>query len=167
MNELKKGAFLDAPSFDLTEEERSQTRRALDGEIYRMQARRARFVLLRLDEILANDPGATYSQAIISIEHMLPQNPRPASDWTTAFSEDERRYWIHRLGNLVLLNRRKNAQASNYDFAAKKDRYFGASGYAMFALTAQVLQRERWTPTVVEARQRALVGRLVSEWDLG
>jgi hypothetical protein len=66
-------------------------------------------------------------------------------------------YWTHRLGNLVLLNRAKNAEAQNYDFATKKQRYFtGRAGVASFALTSQVLAHSEWTPTTLAARQKEL-----------
>lgn len=165
LKELKNGSGLDAPSFELTAEEKTDTRRALDGAIYKMQTKRARYVLLRLDEILAKDPGVTYAQSIISIEHVLPQNPKAGSQWEADFSIEERENWTHRLGNLLLLNHRKNSQAQNYDFATKKERYF-KSGSAIFALTTQVLGHDSWTPAVTEARQGELTGALFSEWSL-
>lgn len=167
LGEIKDGAGLDAPSFALSPEEKRASREALDGEIYRMQTRRARFVLLRLDALLAQDPGATYNQGIVSIEHVLPQNPAAGSAWLEDFTEDEREHWTHRLGNLLLLNHRKNSQARNFEFAAKKSRYFTSStGSAVFALTTQVLGCDEWTPAVVAERQRDLCARLTKEWDL-
>ncbi|MGY4099563.1 DUF262 domain-containing protein [Nocardia sp. R16R-3T] len=166
LGELRGGAGLDAPSFQLGDEEKRIARETLDGEIYR-KTDRARYVLLRLDEILANDPGATYSHSIISIEHVLPQNPKQDSHWVKDFTPEQREYWTHRLGNLLLLNRRKNSQARNYDFAAKKAKYFTTStGSAVFALTTQVLGYNEWTPAVVKMRQQELTDLLVREWEL-
>ncbi len=167
LKELKEGAGLDAPSFELTDEEKERAREAIEGRVYEMQARRARYVLLRLDELLANDPGAAYSHSIISIEHVLPQQPAADSQWVCDFTEDERGYWTHRLGNLLLLNHRKNSQARNFDFATKKRRYFTtATGSAVFALTTQVLGYDEWTPAIIAARQQELVQRLTDEWEL-
>jgi hypothetical protein len=167
LNQVRDGAGLDAAAFVLEPSEKASARTALDGEVYRMQTRRSRYVLLRLDEVLAKDPGATYSHDIISIEHVLPQNPAADSEWAQNFSLEEREYWTHRLGNLLLLNRRKNSQASNYDFTAKKAKYFaGASGSAVFALTTQVLSELDWNVEVVSRRQHELVNVLITEWDL-
>ncbi|MFI9536824.1 DUF262 domain-containing protein [Nocardia fusca] len=58
LGDLRAGADLDAPSFQLTDEEKRAAREKLDGEVY-LKADRARYCMLRLDEILANDPGAT------------------------------------------------------------------------------------------------------------
>lgn len=165
--ELKAGHGAQAPQFDLTDDEKAAAYAALDGQVYNMNTRRARFVLLRLDELLAADPGVTYSQSIVSIEHVLPQTPAADSQWVTSFSEEQRERLTHKLGNLLLLNRRKNSQARNYDFETKKEKYFGGTaGAAVFALTTQVLQHESWTPEVVEARQKELVKILATEWGL-
>ncbi len=167
LKELKGGAGLASPSFALTDEEKGLSLSALRGEIYRMQARRARYVLLRLDELLAMDPGATYNHKIISIEHVLPQNPKEDSQWLSDFTEEDRERLTHRLGNLLLLNRRKNSQANNLDFVTKKQKYFTtSSGSAAFALTTQVIGHALWTPEVIEARQETLTTLLAKEWEL-
>lgn len=167
LKELKSGAGLDAPSFKLSDEEKDLSFNALRGEVYRMQTRRARYVLLRLDELLAQDPGATYNHQIISIEHVLPQNPKKGSQWLVDFTDDDRERLTHRLGNLVLLNHRKNSQANNLDFVTKKQKYFTTSnGVAVFALTTQVIDHPSWTPEVIDTRQEALTTLLAKEWGL-
>ena len=101
-----------------------------------------KYVLLRLDDLLAKQPGVSYQHKMITVEHVLPQNPKDSSVWKPDFTDDQRLQWTHRLGNLVLLNRAKNSEAQNYDFAKKKENYFtGANGSAIFALTTQVLAR--------------------------
>lgn len=163
--DLEAGLGLESPSFALTDVEKTATRAALDGEVYYMQAKRARYLLLRLDELLSQDPGVTYKHSIISIEHVLPQSPARESRWAEDFTVEERAHWTHRLGNLLLLNRRKNSQLQNFDFAVKKQRYF-SGGSAVFALTTQVLGCDEWTPSVVAQRQHELVQALSREWEL-
>ena len=64
----------------------------------------------------------------------------------------------------MLLNRYKNSQAQNYDFATKKARYFtGKLGVVNFALTTQVVRTENWTPTTLQRRQRALLSELCTD----
>jgi hypothetical protein len=122
---------------------------------------------LRLDEALANNPGVTYDHGIITVEHVLPQTPKADSRWVEDYTEKQRDYWTHRLANLVLLNRRKNSEAQNFEFDEKTTKYFGGrNGVAVFALTTQVLQKERWTPDVLEERQKDLIGVLAEEWSL-
>jgi hypothetical protein len=153
-------------ALSLTEDEKQGTLDRLDGEIYLVTAVR-KYVLLRLDEVLANSPGVAYDHAIITVEHVLPQNPKADSDWRKLFSDAQRARWTHRLGNLVLLNRAKNSAAQNYDFGKKKQQYFtGKSGVAPFALTIGVMGETAWTPEVVEDRQRTLKNTLAEEWRL-
>jgi Protein of unknown function (DUF1524) len=166
LRQLDAGAALDAAAFELSDEERADTIRQLDGELY-LAASVRKYVLLRLDEVLASNPGVTYEHPLITAEHVLPQNPRADSTWTRDFSQDQRTFWTHRIANLVLLNRRKNAEAQNFDFARKKSMYFVSSrGVAAFALTTQVLSQDSWTPDLLERRQADLLAQLKVEWAL-
>lgn len=163
LKQLADGHGLDSHSFELTEIERAETLERLDGDIY-LATRVHKYVLLRLDSVLADDPGASYDHKIITVEHVLPQTIDPDSQWATNFTEEEAATWTHRLGNLLLLNRRKNSSAGNCDFDVKKERYFkSGKGVAVFALTTQVLGEPVWTPSVIERRQRVLVETLIKE----
>ncbi|OBB22790.1 hypothetical protein A5763_21725 [Mycolicibacterium fortuitum] len=166
LKELDAGHGLDAESFDLDEKECESTVERLNGDLY-LTAPSRTYVLLRLDELLANQPGVSYELGILTVEHVLPQQPKKGSQWLADFDEDDRALWTHRLANLVLLNRRKNSSAQRYDFDEKKRRYFhGENGVATFALTSQVLAKDEWTPGVLKARQRSLLKRLTNEWEL-
>ena len=63
-------------------------------------------------------------QAIASIEHILPRNPSADSQWVKDFSAAEREEWTNKLGNLVLISRRKNTTQGNRDYVEKKEKYF-------------------------------------------
>ena len=149
----------------LSEAERARALSAIDGPVYETTRLRMPLVL-RLDGLLTDD-GARYDHAVLSLEHVLPQNPKGDSEWVDAFPDEEERVgWTHRLANLVLLSRRKNSQAGNYDFERKKVEYFQRRGAAPFVITTQVLGEDKWTPAVLERRQRDLVGALAAEWRL-
>ena len=164
-----------APLFDaigplqLADFEKEQILQALDGPIYRKSSRVPSILLLRLDSALT-DVGATYyDHSVISVEHVLPQNPNPDSEWMRNFpDQEERDRWTHKLANLVLLSRRKNTRASNYDFEEKKFQYFQAgNSVTPFALTTQVVNESEWTPEVLRRRQVELIEVLKEEWRLG
>lgn len=162
--EAGRDLFEEDSPLQLTEEERIKAIEILDGDLYNTMIRRP--VLLRLDGVLA-DEGATYDHRVITIEHVLPQNPASDSAWLRWFpDENSRSMATHRISNLVLLSRRKNSRAQNWDFERKKREYFERGGAAPFALTAQVLSRQQWTPEVVEERQRELVSLLKDTWRL-
>ena len=167
LREIERDADLqsEASRLQLSKEEKNAVREALDGPIY-LQTRVCLPLLLRLDSLLA-EPGAIYEQNVLSVEHVLPQTPEGGSVWLDWFPNPEQReMWTHRLANLVLLSRRKNSQAQNFDFERKKNEYFQRNGVATFAITSQVLHRQDWTPDVLAERQEELTGRLAEEWRL-
>jgi hypothetical protein len=123
-------------------------------------------LLLRLDSLLSGG-GASYDYSVISVEHVLPQTPKPGSKWLEWFPDQVARTGcVHRIGNLALLTRKKNSQASNWDFDRKKDSYFRRDGVSPFVLTTQVIDEAEWLPSVVNARQSRLVGVLENHWRL-
>lgn len=146
----------------LAADECRATVRAIDADLY-AQTRVRLPVLLRLDELMA-DSGASYDTTV-SIEHVMPQ--QCTGSWLEVFPDGRvRDGWSGRLANLVLLSRRKNAQAGNLPFARKKKEYFGRGGIAPFALTTSVIETETWDVEVLELRQQQLVGLLAAEWRL-
>lgn len=165
---IERGEDLYAPESpqQLTEEECREITDALDGQVYRVRRIR-RYVLLRLDDALS-EGSASYNYRILTVEHVLPQTPASDSQWIHWFPTPEiREEYVHRLCNLVLLSRRKNSQAQNYEFDEKKKRYFTTQeGISPFALTTQVLQEKKWTPRILDRRQQELQKKLKEVWRL-
>ena len=152
---------------DLAPNEKRDILRALDRPVYQNQTRRFTAPLLaRLNNALADTPISDFAKA--TVEHVLPQNPQPGSGWLEAFPDaEEREEWTHKLANLVLLSRKKNARAQNFDFARKKNEYFRGHGIPSFALTTQVIGKTEWTSEVLKLRQIYLIDVLKREWRLG
>ncbi|MBI3444929.1 MAG: DUF262 domain-containing protein [Magnetospirillum sp.] len=152
----------------LTAQEQFDVYKVLSGAFYESLSARARStVLVRLDALL-NGGGARYDHAVITVEHVLPQNPKAESTWLQWFPESAKRSeLVHCLGNLALLTRKKNSAASNYEFATKKAAYFTRNGVTPFPLTTQVLGHQEWRPAIIEARQRQLLATLETHWRLG
>jgi uncharacterized protein with ParB-like and HNH nuclease domain len=149
----------------LTNDEIDDTLSALSGNVYE-NTRTRLMILLRLDSILS-DGSAKYDHKIITVEHVLPQNPDPSSEWVTWIPDEEkRRNLVHRLGNLALLSRAKNSSASNYELDKKKKSYFMVKGVSPFAITTQVLSKDTWTEDVILERQKEYVEKLSQEWGL-
>ena len=163
--ESEDGLFEASSPLQLSPEEKTEILDRLDGDIY-SQVRLRTPLLLRLDSVVAEE-GASYQHPIVSIEHVLPQNPGDDSQWVKWFpDEEERKRWTHRLANLVLLSRRKNSRASNYEFERKKSEYFQKHGTTTFALTTKVVDQSEWTPTILKCRQQELIGALRKHWRL-
>lgn len=138
---------------------------ALNGPLY-LYARVAKPILLRLEQA-SNDASANYDYPTISIEHVCPQTIDADSEWANWFANpDDHNKWLHRLGNLVLLNFRKNIAARNYKFDTKKSKYFAKGDTCAFTLTNEVRDFHSWTPADIEGRQAELLERLAKTWEL-
>ena len=158
--------FADGSPLQLDDAEKKAVRQSLDGDIYTVTRIRMP-LLLRLDELLSGG-SAVYNSTIVSVEHVLPQNPPTGSQWLVDFpTEADREYWVHKLANLVLLTRRKNSQASNLGFLEKKSKYFSTkAGVSNFALTSKVLSESAWTVDTLKSRQTELKGAIEKLWRL-
>lgn len=120
----------------------------------------AKYILLRLDMELqpSEEMIPEYNLSSITLEHILPRNPSPDSEWMRKFNELTRYEWTDKLGNLVLISGRKNTRALNYDFKKKKQEYLGNSAKTL-AITQEVLKYEDWTPETLKQRHKTLIER--------
>lgn len=152
---------------ELNPGEKLLTKLAINGDIYHLTARRRNYLILRLDSFLS-DGAASYDSNLLTIEHVLPQTVENGSEWERVWPDEElRQKWVHRLANLVPLNKRRNSAAQNYDFKKKTDVYFsGRANVSSYILTTQVLKEPEWTPEVIEHRQKNLISVLHEHWRL-
>lgn len=137
----------------------------LESDVYENQ-KACEYVLLRLDYSKSDNPPDYDDMKIITIEHVLPQNPDANSEWRQLFTEDERKNYAHKLGNLILLTKKKNSKCQNFDFTKKKDQYFDKDSYTAFRITQEVKNEIAWTPDVVRQRQANAVNKLQEVWKL-
>lgn len=112
-------ALLQSKTFTIN---KSDFERVINGYIYGRSF--AKYLLLKLDLIYRGSSTPMIPQAIASIEHILPRNPSADSQWVKDFSAAEREEWTNKLGNLVLISRRKNTSQGNRDYVEKKEKYF-------------------------------------------
>lgn len=173
--EPKKGGA----SLLLSDEEKRQFKALLNGDIYnKMTSVRRNYLILRLDSMVS-DGAATYSSksGLLTIEHILPQTLEKNTQWYEWWVDESKeneaekyhlhQLWLHRLANLVPLNKQRNSAASNWDFDKKKSKYFsGKKGVSSYALTSQVIKQAEWKPKDVEERQKNLLERICEVWDL-
>jgi len=96
-------------------------KRSIDSAVY--GRRFTRYLLLKLD-YLYHDDSHRMSIETLSVEHILPQNPASDSQWKQDFTDEQRKEWTDRLGNLVLISTRKNTSQGRLDYKDKKTRYF-------------------------------------------
>ncbi len=165
--EQEESLYSNDSPLQLTPQERTNIRRILNSDDIYSFKNVPRYVLLRLDSAIS-EGTAIYDYPIITVEHVLPQNLPQNSAWNDWFpTPKEHRKYVDCLGNLVLLSRKKNSSANNYDFERKKKKYFAiGGGISPFVITMQVLEEEVWTPEVIESRKDKLLKVARSVWRL-
>jgi len=85
---------------------------------------KTRYLLLKMDLLMGNASTILqYNRDSSSVEHLMPQNIENTS-WSV--ESNTHKEWVHRLGNLVLIDKNKNASLSNKPFSEKKVKYQGA-----------------------------------------
>lgn len=164
--EAENDLYAPESSLQLTETEKLNITKILNGDLY-LETKTRLYVLLRLDVALAQD-DIEYKHSTVTVEHVLPQTPKADSVWVQWFPDEEMRgKYTHRIANLVLLTRKKNSEAQNYDFDEKKTKYFtSAKGVSTFAITSQVLNLQTWNSSVLDTRQTTLMSMLKTLWRL-
>ncbi|MGL2687646.1 DUF262 domain-containing protein [Helicobacter pylori] len=131
-------------------------------------------ILILVEYFMSDDPRPKrIEKNDFHVEHILPQNPDPSSQWVRDFSEEERGLYTHSLANLTLLGGNKNSQASNLDFKDKKKIYMGEEIRSRKTKTSKVMtcykmtidvahHYTEWTPKSLEKRKEELVQKIES-----
>jgi hypothetical protein len=99
-----------------------------------------------------------------TIEHILPQQPKPDSEWLKKWSDGEFDECRHDIGNLVLTH--DNSAYQNFDFLRKK----GEPGQRPSYADSDIRQERKlaaysdWTPTEFAQRRAELVAWIKERW---
>ncbi|WP_120870757.1 DUF262 domain-containing protein [Helicobacter pylori] len=135
-------------------------------------------ILILMEYFMSDDPRPKrIEKNDFHVEHILPQNPDPSSQWVKDFSEEERELYTHSLANLTLLGGKKNSQASNLDFKDKKKIYMGEEIRSRKTKTSKVMtcykmtidiahKYTEWTPKNLEKRKEELIEIIESVLEL-
>lgn len=131
-------------------------------------------ILILANYFMSDDPKPKRIQTNdFHVEHILPQNPDPSSQWAKDFSEEERERYTHSLANLTLLGGTKNTKASNLDFKDKKKIYMGeeislskkepSRVMTCYKMTINIAHNyTEWTPKSLEKREKDLMSIIES-----
>lgn len=127
----------------------------------------ARYLLRKVDFLL---DAPLYSErrnsyGTMSVEHVLPQNPKENSQWLIDFTNEQREELTHKLGNLVLISRRKNSGQGRLDFANKKIKYF-TNSIESFPNSLRIMQKSNWLPEDIESNHKKLVNVLKQHYGI-
>ncbi|PUD28707.1 hypothetical protein C2R94_00925 [Helicobacter pylori] len=134
-------------------------------------------ILILVEYFMSDDPRPKrIEKNDFHVEHILPQNLDPSSQWVKDFSEEERGLYTHSLANLTLLGGDKNSQASNLDFKDKKKIYMGEIKLnkkkiprvmTCYKMTIDIATNyTEWTPKSLEKRKEELIKIIESVLEL-
>ena len=130
--------------------------RAVEASVY--GRRFTRYLLIKLDYFYQDQAHRMVFESL-SVEHVLPQNPKDGSQWRKDFTDAQRKEWTDRLGNLVLISTAKNSSQGRSDYEEKKTKYF-AKKIDTCPNSLRVLHNTQWTPTELEANHRTVLAKI-------
>lgn len=132
---------------------------SISGDVYKKQF--SKYILLKIEYLIGDNTVHLSNFNCISVEHILPQNPKQGSNWNVIFTKSEQEEWINKLANLVLISRRKNSSLGNSDFKEKKEKYLKSRMDAFQGSKVFIEQKDNWTVDVLKDRQAKNIKLLV------
>ncbi len=152
-------------AIELSNQEKAEMKGVLANDIFGLIAVRRNFIILRLDSFISSDE-ASYIHSKLTIEHVLPQTVNEDSEWYKTWPDiDKRQEWVHKIANLLPLNKSKNSKAQNFDFDKKKNIYYKGNS-TPYHLTSKVLLVPHWTEEYLIERQKELLKVFEDNWEL-
>lgn len=102
-----------------------------------------------------------WSNKDVHIEHIMPQ--KPMGEWKELYDKDEFEYkdYLNRLGNLTILQDKKNIRAKNKDFKDKKEYY----KESRLTITKNLVDYSKWDYNEIVERQKYLYEQSRDLWN--
>ena len=131
---------------------------------------RVRYILAELEkaEFKQSNNGADPEESPLweelTLEHIFPVNP--GSEWSNElkYFPALRQEYLHKLGNLCLLQKHQNNKLGNRGFSYKKEHLYVESE---LTLTSQIaLTYSQWDPDSIDHRQKQLGSLALIAWPL-
>ena len=137
--------------------------RTLDGPVY--GRRFTKYVVMKLDYLYQNHAQRMHFETV-SVEHILPHNPSDNSQWVQDFTQEQREKWTNRMGNLVIITRRKNSSQGRLDFSEKVKKYFQRNIDTCPNSLRVLSNYQRWTPVELVENHETLIERMRDHYDV-
>nr|WP_294898581.1 DUF262 domain-containing HNH endonuclease family protein [uncultured Pedobacter sp.] len=102
-----------------------------------------------------------WSNKDVHVEHIMPQ--KPMGEWKVLYDQDEFEYkdYLNRLGNLTILQDKKNIRARNKDFRDKKEYY----KESRLTITKNLFDYIKWDYNEIVERQEYLYEQSKDLWN--
>lgn len=131
-----------------------------------MYGRKCTKTLLMLMELKYHSDECEIGTGILSIEHILPQNPTTGSEWTVNYTPEQRNLYTHKIGNLCLITRKKNSSLGNLNYQEKKCRYFKGKIDTLPRTLNIITNNETWLPSDLEQNQSNALEEIRNMFDI-
>ena len=118
-----------------------------------------KYLILRYEYLNFDDTAVISDYSNLSIEHVLPQNPKENSLWSTSISKIDRDKWTHNIGNLIIISGRKNSSLSNSEFNEKKLK-LKSKIKDIFKGSLEVLEENEWTVNTIKNRAKKITKKM-------
>lgn len=127
--------------------------------------RPARYIILLVNYLDHSQETEFVIPKTISVEHILPQNPTNDSQWKKDFNDENLTEWTDKIGNLIIISRRKNSSQGNKDFIEKKKKYF--AGKVELGRSAKIMSDyQSWTPTELQDNHKKVIQKLKENYEI-
>ena len=126
-------------------------------------------LMLEHEGISRNKTGAPRWSGKISIEHILPRNiSKPGAGWEFHWTPDKQSEWLHRLGNLAMLNDSDNSSLGNCSFQVKMTKIASFQHSASWTIKDlfQQYQGKEWDESSVQDRHNRLLAVFRERWSV-
>lgn len=122
----------------------------------------AKYVLTKIEDYLSNNKNEKVSSSI-TLEHILPKNPD--TKWIAHMKEFKMDYedYVHKIGNLTLLNRRPNGQLQNKFITEKSEIFENCSD---LKINDDLSKMKSWNSKDIYARSEKFAKIAVEIWSL-
>jgi hypothetical protein len=123
----------------------------------------ARYFLIALERGKLGDSEPEFvpnsNEDEVNLEHVLPKRASQ-SEWGTNFTQEERKDYVSRLGNMALLQKGPNGRIGNKPFPVKKP----ILKKSKFRLTKEIASQATWTKESINKRQKRLATLALKVW---
>lgn len=131
---------------------------------------KALMLILEHDRVCKNQSGGHNWAGSISVEHVLPRNINGKhADWrANGWDENNHALWLHRLGNLALLNDSDNSSLGNLGFQKKRSciEDLQSTHGLSWSIQDVYTNHKKWTELDVKSRHARLLQIFQNRWAL-
>ncbi len=124
---------------------------------------KTRYLLLKIDMILSGYKSKiSFDKNKCSVEHLMPMH---IENFNLNISKEQHNIWLHKLGNIILLDARKNARLNKSDFSTKQEKY--QSSIKNRIHSKEILSKhEQWNLQTIEKNHINIVTLLKSYYNM-